>query len=131
VLLAMLGYPIEGCLLGPAFERLLASDYFVRVIDGPARVVALVGARFDVVLHHGNQVGTVHELVVDSAFRRQDLGRALLEAVLAEGRRRGAVRVELGSAADRPDAHAFYAAMGFEEIGIKWARVLRTSSGAV
>ena len=80
------------------------------------------------ILHHGNQVGTVHELVVDPRSRRRGIVRSLLDAVLAEGRRLGAQRVELGSAADRPDARAFYAAMGFSEIGIKLARDLRTSS---
>ena len=131
MLLAALGYPLEGCIVGPAFASLLSEpDYLLHVVDGPARVVAMVSARFHLVLHHGNQVGTVDELVVDPGFRRRGLGRSLVDAVLAEGRRRGALRVELGTAADRVDAREFYAAMGFEELGIKLARSLRTSSGS-
>ena len=121
VLMAMLGYPIEGCLLGPAWQGLLDDpSLFMRVADSGRRSVGLVSARFNVVLHHGGVVGTIESLVVDAEFRGAGLGSLLVNEVIAEARRRGALRVELGTA----DGGSFYERLGFTQIGVKYAAVL-------
>jgi ribosomal protein S18 acetylase RimI-like enzyme len=53
------------------------------------------------------------ELYVVPAQRGQGLGGALLEAVLAEARRRGATRIELGTSEDDRVARALYERFGF------------------
>jgi ribosomal protein S18 acetylase RimI-like enzyme len=121
VLMAMLGYPIEGCLLGPAWQGLLDDpSLYMRVVDSGSRAVGLVCARFVVVLHHGGVVGTIESLVVDAEHRGAGLGSLLVREVLEEARRRGALRVELGAAS----ASSFYERLGFTQIGVKYASVL-------
>ena len=93
---------------------------FMRVADSGPRSVGLVSARFNVVLHHGGVVGTIESLVVDAEFRGAGLGSLLVKEVLEEGSRRGALRVELGTAS----ASAFYERLGFTQIGVKYAAVL-------
>lgn len=57
--------------------------------------------------------GKLNDLFVDQATRRRGVGRALLEAVRAALRERGAPRMVLMSAWRNPDAHAFFEAVGF------------------
>lgn len=56
-------------------------------------------------------------VAVDPGQRRQGLGRRLLAALLAEGRRRGAERATLEVAAGNQAAIGLYAAAGFQEAG--------------
>ena len=52
----------------------------------------------------------VENVVVDRAYRRAGVGRALLDAARAHGRAAGCYKVQLS--ADDPDAFAFYEAAG-------------------
>lgn len=49
--------------------------------------------------------------------RRQGLGRALLDAAMAEARRRGAVRLTLEVAVDNVAARRLYDSVGFVQVG--------------
>jgi ribosomal protein S18 acetylase RimI-like enzyme len=57
--------------------------------------------------------GKLNDVFVDPTTRRRGVGRALLDAVRAELRGRGAPRMVLMSAWRNPDAHAFFEAAGF------------------
>ena len=57
--------------------------------------------------------GKLNDLYVDAAARRQGVGRALVNAMFAELRERGAPRVVLLSAWKNPEAHAFFESLGF------------------
>jgi GNAT superfamily N-acetyltransferase len=123
--MAMLGYPIEGCLLGPAWQSLLDDPgYHLLIARSAQRAIGLAGCRFDIVLHHGGAVGTIHELVVDAELRNAGIGTLLVKEVLSEARRRGALRVELGAAGDRPEVARFYERLGFSLTGAKYAAVM-------
>ena len=54
-----------------------------------------------------------HDLVVDSAFRRQGVAAQLLDAVEAHGRELGCCRVTLEVRVDNGAARALYAREGF------------------
>ncbi|MBR9763103.1 MAG: ribosomal protein S18-alanine N-acetyltransferase [Rhodobacteraceae bacterium] len=56
-------------------------------------------------------------IAVDPAARRQGLGRALMQAFLAEARARGAATALLEVAADNAAAIALYRATGFTRTG--------------
>jgi ribosomal protein S18 acetylase RimI-like enzyme len=55
----------------------------------------------------------LEELYVAPAQRGRGLGRALLEAAIAESRRQGATRIELGTSEDDTAARALYESAGF------------------
>jgi GNAT superfamily N-acetyltransferase len=57
--------------------------------------------------------GRLAALVVGAGARRAGVGRALVDAVTSEARRRGCERLEVTSAAHRSDAHGFYERLGF------------------
>jgi GNAT superfamily N-acetyltransferase len=56
------------------------------------------------------QVESVH---VHSSARSQGIGKRMMEAAIAEARRRGALRIQLTSNLRRTRAHAFYERLGF------------------
>lgn len=58
-------------------------------------------------------------IYVLSRFHRARIGARLMEAALAEARRRGAARVLLGVFGGNDRALAFYGRMGFEEVGAR------------
>jgi GNAT superfamily N-acetyltransferase len=66
----------------------------------------------------------VTDIVVAERARRRGVGRALLAAAEAEGRRWGAGRLDLSSANWRDAAHAFYAALGFESSSTSFVKLL-------
>ena len=65
----------------------------------------------------------VHALYVSPAYRRQGIGRALLEAVLEWGRSEGCVQAELNVLVDNP-ARGLYDQLGFDAFEIEMARKL-------
>jgi len=64
--------------------------------------------------HGGRPYVTIENFVVDSAHRRQGVGTALLNAVIAEAKGAGCYKVQLQSDIKRGDAHRFYEAVGFK-----------------
>ena len=67
-------------------------------------------------------------LVVDPAFRRKGVGRALVEAAAAEAERRGAKTLFLEVATDNPGAIALYEGSGFSRAGLRRAYYARTDA---
>jgi [ribosomal protein S18]-alanine N-acetyltransferase len=61
----------------------------------------------------------VNNIAVRRDRQRRGIGRALLEALLAEAVRRGAHRVLLEVAADNEAAQKLYAGYGFEPMGVR------------
>jgi [ribosomal protein S18]-alanine N-acetyltransferase len=66
-------------------------------------------------------------LAVPPASRRRGVGRAMLDAVADEARRRGAIRLHL-EMRENNDAIALYRSAGFEEVGRR-ARYYRGNDG--
>ena len=69
----------------------------------------------------------VHDLVVDPAERRRGVGRRLLEAVLAELKRRGAPRVLLSTAERNRGAQQLFARLGFRRTMVEMTRELEVT----
>lgn len=89
-----------------------AARVFVAEIDGElAGAVSLwIGPR----LNWTTPEAWIPDLYVDPAFRRRGAARALLDACVAEARRRGCHRLRLESGHHRADAHRLYESYGFE-----------------
>ncbi len=106
-----------------AYEEIAADPnalLLVGEIDG--EVVATCQLNFlRHLMHHGGLIAQVESVRTVSHLRGRGLGSALMEWVVAEARRRGAVRVQLTSNAVRVDAHRFYERLGFvaSHVGMK------------
>ncbi len=57
----------------------------------------------------------INELVVDEAGRGQGIGKRLVEAAIAEARKRGMDEIEVSTEVDNLAAREFYRRVGFDE----------------
>jgi ribosomal protein S18 acetylase RimI-like enzyme len=107
----------------PDMERLSAT--FAQMLATPARAVlvacvgeALVGTLdLEVVAnltHGGRPWAGIENVVVDAAYRRRGVGRALAEVAVELAREAGCYKLQLLSREDRQAAHALYEASGFD-----------------
>lgn len=63
----------------------------------------------------------VDDLVTDSQHRSKGYGKALLDGLLSEARRRGCEYLELDSGLKRVEAHRFYRKSGMEDVALHFS----------
>lgn len=86
--------------------------YFGAVDDG--KVVASCWSAFmPNMTHHGRSICFIENVVTDAAYRRQGLGRRVIEMAVQDARENGCYMVCLLSNARRTEAHRFYEKLGF------------------
>ena len=124
-LLGELGYPAEAQALPArlaAMRRERIAALWVAEVDG--RIVGLASAHCFSALHADAPVAYLSALVVCEDARRCGAGRALVEQAQSWARDRGAPRMSISVGAQRQTARSFYRAMGFEETGSRFAKVI-------
>ena len=85
------------------------------VAEKDSFVVGTVFLQITPNLSHGARPWAVLEnLVVDGQYRRQGIGRLLVEYALTQAREAGCYKVQLLSSNTRHEAHRFYRAVGFD-----------------
>lgn len=112
--------PIEADLFGP--ERWSAAMFWNELASGHHYLVALDDDQ--VLGYAGLAVNPPHEawvqnIAVCREVQRRGIGRALLEALLAEAARNRVRKVLLEVAVDNAPAQKLYAAYGFEAVGVR------------
>ena len=124
-LLGQLGYPTEASAVVRRLDRLGASgvDRVLVAVDGGI-VVGMVSVHVSRSLEYDGDAAKLSAVVVDERRRGTGVGRALIAAAGAEARARGCEVLWLTTAEHRAGAHAFYRALGFEETGRRFARLL-------
>lgn len=106
-----LGYPVETSALAERFARLRGQrGLFVGVVDG--RVAGWIDVHERVLLESPAHA-ELGALVVDASVRRAGVGRALVDRAIAWTRERRLPTLRVRSNVVRPEAHAFYPALGF------------------
>ena len=68
--------------------------------------------------HNARPWANIENVVVDSRYRGQGLGRLLIEHTLAICREAGCYKVQLMSSNKRKEAHQFYRSMGFKDAAL-------------
>jgi GNAT superfamily N-acetyltransferase len=106
-----------------AFEELTADPnalLLVGELDG--ELVATAQLNFIRQLSYfGGLIAQVESVRTISRLRGQGIGKAMIDWVIAESRRRGCARLQLTTNARRVDAHRFYERLGFKasHVGMK------------
>ena len=75
--------------------------------------------------------GYISNIAVDPEYRRQGVGQALMEALLAEGRRRELSFLTLEVRVSNSPARRLYARLGFREVGLRPGYYERPKEDAV
>jgi GNAT superfamily N-acetyltransferase len=124
-LLTQLGYPADSAQL-PERLAALANDAnaVVFVAEHEGSVAGLATGHVIRSMHKSEPVAMLTVLVVAEGMRGLGTGRALVRRVEEWAVARGASAISLTSATRRSEAHAFYAALGYEQTGVRLARTL-------
>jgi GNAT superfamily N-acetyltransferase len=123
-LLTQLGYPSEPAAVETRLDRLRIVGDRVIVAEVGGTVAGLAHLQVSPAIERDRPAAKLGALVVDEAQRGHRIGRALLEAMEAEARRRGCELLFLTTAERRADAHAFYERAGLEHTGRRYSRTL-------
>ena len=112
---AQLGYPADVDVFADRLERLLPlRTHALLVCEGDdGRLAGFIGLEQRLTVEAGDEAEVVG-LVVDADARRTGTGRKLIAAAEDWARARGLRELFLRSNIVRPEAHAFYPALGFE-----------------
>jgi GNAT superfamily N-acetyltransferase len=79
----------------------------------------------DNLAHLGAPSAIVEDVCVDDQHRGRGIGRAMMTFAVEHARARGCYKLALSSNSARPDAHAFYRALGFQQHGLSFVVPLR------
>jgi GNAT superfamily N-acetyltransferase len=99
-----------------------ADPIFLAVADG--QVLGLLAAHICRMLQYPSPIVRVTVLVVDRRARRCGVGKLLMECAEQIGSAAGCEFVELTSAMDRAEAHAFYRSIGYEPNSLRFRKPL-------
>ncbi|MDZ4811229.1 MAG: GNAT family N-acetyltransferase [Pseudomonadota bacterium] len=124
-LLESLGYPCDEADAERRIRRVNASPrQSLIVAEQKEQVIGMISLDFMFYLPLGRETCRITALVVDENFRKQQVGRDLLRFAEGIARREGAIRIELTTAAQRTDAHRFYAASGYSQSSLRFVKNL-------
>jgi ribosomal protein S18 acetylase RimI-like enzyme len=131
-LLTVLGYPTEPGVLRERLTGLLAEDRTARVLLAAVgdQVLGFITLHATPVLHRSTPVGRITALAVAPGHQGLGVGRRLVEAAEAHFASLGFRRIEVTSGTTHQRAYAFYRRLGYEDQGVRFARVLDIGSGA-
>ena len=87
------------------------------------QVVGMVSTLYTVSTAEGGKAAWLEDMVVDSACRGRGIGAELLAHAVVGAREAGCVRITLLSDEDNAQAHAVYAAEGFQFSGMRPMRL--------
>ncbi len=96
--------------------------YLIAEADG--EVVGCITCHVQYLLHHTGKVAEIQELFVADGWRNRQVGRQLVAALEALGRREQWLTLEVTSSQRRTDAHRFYEQLGFAPSHIKFVKAL-------
>ena len=118
--------PTELALRLPRLLRHPDTEVLIAAQDGQVHGVLVLNMLHP--LHVPRAWAVISALVVDETQRSQGAGAALVGAAESEAVRRGCAHVELSCSVRRTRAHAFYEAMGFEEVRTRLVKNLASAA---
>ena len=124
-LLGELGYEITQEAAAERLRRLnetRCDATFIASQDGQA--LGLIALHRCHMIQYPAAVARITALAVDQRARRRGIGRVLVDHALRWAEQRGCELVELTSALNRVEAHAFYRDLGFEPNPLRFRKSL-------
>ena len=123
-LLRELGYPVSTLLAEEQIREVSATGFdSVLLAETDGAVVGLLASHRCRMLQYARPVMRITALVVGRNARRRGVGRLLMKHAAQIAVAEGCEFVELTSAADRTDAHAFYRSIGYEANSLRFRKL--------
>jgi ribosomal protein S18 acetylase RimI-like enzyme len=103
----------------------LKSDkqkFIVGLIDN--KIVGFCSLTIKNNLWQAGNLGHIDELIVDKTFRKQGIGRKLIDEITVIAKENDCKRIELDSAFYRKEAHQFYKDLGYENRAYLFSKII-------
>ena len=129
--LAELGYGTTASLVTGKLAALSASGddaVFVAVDAQTGTILGVISVHVLSLFHTAGSLGRITALAVRSQAQGRKAGRALVEAAEAFSWESGCIRIEVTSGDHRPQAHAFYRAVGYVADERRFIKVFKPES---
>jgi len=124
-LLGELGYEVSSQAAAERVLRLNETELDPIFIAGEhSRPLGLIALHRCHMIQYRGPIARITALVVDQRARRRGIGRLLVDHALRWAEQRGCELVELTSALNRAEAHAFYRDLGFEPNSLRFRKSL-------
>ena len=122
-LMAELGYPTTADAFAERFAALCTNPHnAVLVAEAQGSILGLVSVHSFEMLHRPGRLGRITALVVASSARGHGVGTRLLRDAEDHLQKSGCTVLEVTSNDQRADAHAFYAARGYQEKRVRFVK---------
>jgi GNAT superfamily N-acetyltransferase len=113
-LIEQLGYRADERFIHDQLARLASQPGTeILVADDEGATIGLLCFSIIPLLHVSGGLGRISALVVDSQCKGKGVGRRLVAEAEEFAWNNGCARIEITSGDHRPDAHAFYEAVGY------------------
>lgn len=99
-------------------KKIIKESYSIKFIANDGKVP--VGRAFLYILYndlHEEPFGFLEDVFVDSEYRGQGIGTALVEAVIEEAKKEKCYKLICASRYERKEVHEWYEKMGFQDHG--------------
>ena len=124
-LMSQLGYPTTPADMAERLTAILAQpDYQTVVAEVSSQVVGMVGVRCSSYYERNGRYGQLVALVVDEAWRGQQIGSALVAEAERWLRGQDIKAVLVNSGMAREEAHRFYRQQGYRATSIRFVKDL-------
>jgi GNAT superfamily N-acetyltransferase len=124
-LLGELGYRLSFEAAAEGVRRLNETGSDPTFIAGEnGRPLGLIALHRCYMIQYRAPVLRITALVVEQPARRRGVGRLLINYAMCWARQRGCEFIELTSALNRAEAHAFYRDLGFESNSLRFRKSL-------
>jgi len=115
-LISELGYSVTEQFVRDRLTQVSSNSAdVVFIADCAGGIAGFLSFHLLPLLHVDGNLGRITALAVSSRFRRCGIGRKLIAAAEGFAWARRCVRVEITSGDHRPEAHAFYEAVGYRQ----------------
>ncbi|MDT3427407.1 phosphoglycolate phosphatase [Paenibacillus forsythiae] len=111
------GHKSNEAKLSSVFESLEYNDNYLLLgaFKGDTLTGSLMGVICQDLVGECKSFMVIENVVVASGFRRQGVGRALMQAIEREARERNCTYIIFVSGGQRAEAHKFYEQLGYRE----------------
>jgi ribosomal protein S18 acetylase RimI-like enzyme len=125
VLLNELGYEVTPEQVRRALIARVVDYDPVFVATSNGTVVGMIALHIARWIQLEKPIARVTAMIVDGKFQRRGIGRRLIDQALDHARQQKCGSIELTTANERDDAHAFYRELGFEQTSIRFKKALK------
>ena len=112
-------------------EQVESRHYYCLICERNDTVIGVLNLRFEAQLHHSAYIAEILEFAVDSAYRKQGIGKEMFSKACRIAEEFGCTQLEVACNQLRADTHRFYLREGMHNFHIKFSKSLTGDDGAV